>query len=376
MNVSLRSSLRSLFRFVFPFVFGIALAAALVACTPDASTDDPGMRSAAVDDAVRAHMNEYTVPGLSLAVVQDGQVVKRDAYGLADRAASRSATNQTIYQLASVTKTTAGVGVMRLVERGVLALDDSIHTHLSDLPDPWRGVTLRHVLSHTSGLPSMLDPDTGDLLDGSTTAEAFAAAAKRPLQFDPGARWAYTQINYYVAQRIVEQTTGQPWEAYAHEHIFAPAGMSNTFFLGETAPDSGRVATAYRVPDRAPEPFDFDAAYEYYVPAAAGLFSTTGDLVHLVRALRTGALLSPDPKRQMWTAVDTDYADAPIAGYGIGWTVDTYEGHRRVWHSGGGKATVMHYPDDALSVIVLTNRAGHDVNALASAVTDIFLPED
>jgi CubicO group peptidase (beta-lactamase class C family) len=75
----------------------------------------------------------------------------------------------------------------------------------------------------------------------------------------------------------------------------------------------------------------------------------------------------------MWTAVETSYADAPIAGYGIGWTVDALDGRRRVWHSGGGKATFMHYPDDGLTVIVLTNRVGHDVNALATTISKEYL---
>jgi CubicO group peptidase (beta-lactamase class C family) len=219
----------------------------------------------------------------------------------------------------------------------------------------------------------MLDPSTGDLIAGTTTADAFRAAQQQPLQHPPGAKWAYNQTGYHVAQRIVERVTCQTWEAYAHEQVFRPAGMADTFFLGEAAPDSARVATPYRVSDGTPTPFDLNDAYEYYIPTAAGLYSTAGDLARLAQALRDGTLLAPATKRAMWTPVEASYADAPIDGYGIGWTIDRYEGQRRAWHSGGGKAAYLHHRDAGLTVIACTNRASHDVNALTTAIARVYL---
>ena len=315
--------------------------------------------------------SESNVPGASVAVVQNGEVVQQLNYGVSDRGTERPVTDSTIFQLASATKMFAGTAVMMLVEEGRLSLDDSVHTHLPSLPDAWRGVTIRQAMSHTSGLPSLIDPKTGDLRGGSTMTAAWWAVQEKPLRDTSTTTWRYNQTGFEIVRRIIERVSGQSWEAFAEDRIFAPAGMESTFFVGQPAPDSSRLATPYR---EEYEAFDFAEAYEYYIPTAAGLFSTAGDLARFATALSGGRLLGASAREQMWTSVPFDEStiDA-IEGYGIGWTVDAQDGHRRVWHSGGGKAALMHYPDDDLTVILLTNRAGFDVFTPTTDIAGLYL---
>ena len=348
----------------------VLLAAACA--SPDASPPDtPEGRAEAVDAIVQDVMAANDVPGASVAIVHHGDVVYQPSYGVADRTTEQPATDSTMYQLASATKAIAGTAVMMLVEEGRIALDDVVHTHLPELPDAWRGVTVRQVMSHTSGLPGLIDPQTGDLRGGSTMDDAWAAVQQQPLADTSTTTWRYNQTGFEIARRIVERVSGRPWEAFARQRIFGPAGMRSTFFLGQLVPDSARLATPYREDFAA---FDFADAYEYYIPTAAGLFSTTGDLARFATALTSGQLLSADARATMWTPVPFEETtiDA-IEGYGIGWTVDAQERHRRAWHSGGGKAIVAHYPDDALTVILLTNRAGFDVVSPAFEIAGLYL---
>ena len=328
-------------------------------------------RSDVIGSIVNKARSESDVPGASVAVVKDGEVVQQLNYGVADQATERPVTDSTIFQLASATKIFAGTAVLMLEEDGRLSLDDSVHTHLPGLPDAWRGVTIRQAMSHTSGLPSLIDPQTGDLRGGSTMEAAWRAVQQKPLQDTTTTTWRYNQTGFEIVRRIIETVTGQSWETVAQERLFAPAGMRNSFFVGQPAPDSTRLATPYR---ENYEAFDFADAYEYYIPTAAGLFSTTGDLARFAQALSSGQLLGAEARERMWTSVPFEETtiDA-VEGYGIGWTVDEQDGHRRVWHSGGGKAALMHYPDDNLTVILLTNRAGFDVFTPTTEIAALYL---
>ena len=355
---------------LFPHtIIPVLLALLLAGCASPPET--PEERSAAVDEVVRNVMDDSGVPGAAVAVVQHGDVVYRQTYGVADRATGRPVTDSTLFQLASASKPIAGVVLMTLVDDGRPRLDDPIHEHLPDLTDAWRGVTVRQAMSHTAGLPRMLNPETGDLLGGETTAEAFRKAQQKPLADTTTRTWSYNQIGYEVARRVMETAADTSYEALADARVFTPAGMSGTHFLGQSPPSPEQVVTGYR---EGPEAMRFDEAYEYYVPTAAGVFSSTSDLVRMMDAVATGDLLSPGARRAMWTSAPFEESEiGAITGYGIGWTVDEQDGHRRVWHSGGGATMLMHFPDDALTVVYLTNRFSHDVITPATDVADLYL---
>jgi len=333
--------------------------------------------SVSVDSIARRHMDAKPIPGLSVAVVQDGRIATQSTYGVADLASMRAATDSTIYQLASLTKAVTGIGLMMLVEEGHVALDDSIHTHLPDLPEAWHGITVRQTISHTSGLPPILD-ENGDPRGGGTVDAAWAQVQQQPLTATPGAAWSYTQTGGEVIRRLAEAVTGQSWEAFVQKHIIEPTGMQRTFFLYQPPPDSARVATGYDLEEGSLIAHDWVETYDYYIPTAMGLSSTTGDLARLSIALAEGRLINQASRAAMWTPTAHESGgfgtwDGTSSGYGVGWIMDTGHEHRRVWHSGGGMTTLHHYPDDGLTVIVLTNLSGAAPNAIAHDIAGVFL---
>lgn len=365
---------------------GLLLAASLLfgsqlsnAQTFEASVPSPSAvadKSTIVDSIAQKHMSEKPIPGLSLAVVKDGRLVNQSSYGVAELASMRLTTNTSIYQLASVTKIFTGIGLMILVEEGRIALDDPIHDYLPTLPEAWRGVTVRQAVSHTSGLPNLLD-ENGDP-PGGTMSEAWQRVQEKSLKETPGKVWSYSQMGPEVIRRITEEVTDQSWEDFVRERILEPTGMQNTYFLYQSPPDSSRVTTGYDLEDGSLISHDWAKSYDYYIPTAMGIFSTTGDLARLINALRSGKLLNLSTRQAMWTPSSheegglKDWGDGTV-GYGVGWIVDTDQGHQRRWHSGGGHSAFVYYPNDDLTVIVLTNLSGAGPNAIASDIADVFL---
>ena len=186
--------------------------------------------TADVDAYVQRLMTKRHIPGVSIAVVKDGEVVLAKGYGLANVELGVPATENTVYQLASVTKTFTATAVMMLVQDGKLTLDDKITERLADLPKAWEKVTVRHLLSHTSGIKSYTS-----LRDfGKTVRKDYAPrdllelVSKEPLEFSPGDKWNYSNTNYFLLGMLIEKESGRKYGEFMAERIFKPLGMTNT----------------------------------------------------------------------------------------------------------------------------------------------------
>ena len=330
----------------------------------------------AIERWLRAQMQLNHIPAVGVAVVRDGRVVLQRALGTANLEWRTPATVRTAFPLASATKPLTGMAVMRLVEEGRLALDSSVTHYLPEAPAAWRPVTVRHLLTHASGISDDLGPNApGD------AAEATRRVAARPLTFAPGSRSSYGIGGYAVAQHLVERVTGEPFPTTLHRHVLAPLGMTRTRF--DHATNDGPFRAADVVPERAGvyrlEPpggatpsgtgaqriawFHFGA--EAYT--AGGLLSTTEDLARWATALHGGALLGPAARRALW-------GDTASTGFGVGWVIGRYRGQRTVGHSGGpALADLLHLPDARLTVVVLANQS-RLYPYLAHGVADLLLP--
>ena len=319
-----------------------------------------------VDDFIRAQLRTQRIPGLSLAVIQDGRIVKAEGYGFADLAARRPATPDTVYKIASVSKAILASGVMRLVQDGRLELDRPIGTYLEQTPPSWASITIRHLLSHTSGL--VREGPAFDAMRAISDAEVVRSAYPVPLRFAPGERHEYGNLNYFALAEIIRVVSGRPWTAYMQRQIFTPAGMSSTW----------PTSTATVVPNRAAGYVDNDAlkpapAWVALRPSGAFL-STVRDLAKWDAALDAGLLLSDATKRQMWTP--TKLNDGTAAPYGLGWYVSLHNGRRRVQHTGGmpgARAGFVKYPDDRLTIIVLMNLDDVDIESILGGVASRYL---
>ena len=262
----------------------------------------------------------------------------------------------TPFQIMSVTKSITAVAVLLLVEEGRLALDVPVERYLPDLPAVWRSVTVRHLLGHTSGIPSISAFERPPCDPGRSQADyrpgdVLREVACLPLAFAPGERWSYGDTGYYLLGRVIAALTGDTYDAFLRARMFAPLGMSDTRL--QRRPPLPGVAQGYRWTDGQHEPVP---PLDPMVDEANGaLVSTVRDLARWDAALDEHRLITPATRDTMWTPVPVRTGAAP---YGLGFGLTPFAGRRRVGHTGGGPggATAFSkFPDDRLSVVLLTN---------------------
>jgi CubicO group peptidase (beta-lactamase class C family) len=347
---------------------------ALAACHHAPAGVSEADRLAAVDAQARSAMAKRAIPGIAIAVIRDGQPAHVLVSGDADLASHAPVTGDTPFQLASTTKLFSSIAVLRLVADGKLQLDDPVGDHLDGLPPAWRAITVRQLLSHTSGLPDVTR-STGELdLVADDWEHALPLVADAPFRFRPGTGWAYTQTNYAILQRMVEQVSGMAFEAFLDTRLFRPLGMRHTFFPDATR----RCATNYEPGREGRLEERTELAFPRYVHAAGGLCASLDDLVAWSAALEAGKVV---PLALLQEA----RAPARLAGgglarvggsvsYGLGRAVDQTAGHRWAGHSGGNSTAKRRYLDDGMTVIVLHNGAS-DPDAIASAVAHAMLDD-
>jgi D-alanyl-D-alanine carboxypeptidase len=346
-------------------------------------------RADKVDDYIQAEMQKRHIPGLALAVTQNGKVVKQKAYGLANVELNVPATPETVYQIASTTKTFTAAAILKLVEDGKLSLDDSVTKWLPEVPAAWNGVTVRHCLTHTSGLPDIvIDPCTLALV-ADTREEAIKKLAGMPVPNKPGETWSYNQTGYVLLGMILEKVSGLKFEEFLEQRFFRPLGMTSTRFADYKEIVPKRASLYTRIESCGPEgPKLFrdkiqsaQPAYVYhpYMHMGAGINTTAGDLVKWNLALDEEKVLKRATLDQMWSAAKLadgkDFRFGGTSGYAHGWVVDDRPGHKSVGHSGGGSTAYWRFLDDKLTVIVLTNLQGSDPDSLAQGVAALYVPE-
>ena len=316
-------------------------------------------QSAEVDQYIRAEMERQHIPGLSLVVARDGKIVKQSSYGLASIEFSAPATDVTLYQIASATKSFAATAVMMLVQQGKFRTTDSITTLLPGLPATWNGVTVRQLLSHTSGLPDLLARPGYGPLRWRTRKEALDSLPSQPMAGTPGGQWIYNQTNYLLLQDLIEKYCGEPLPVVFKQRIFDPLGMRLTVFDSRTVVPN--YATHYEYKDGLQLRALNDAAIYPWLFSAAGIGTTAEELYRFAEALRTHSILDSASIGEMWTpTLRNDGKTIIEAGpfrleYGYGFLVERTPGKRSMGHSGGGNAAFRIFPDDRLIVVVLHN---------------------
>ena len=295
-------------------------------------------------------------------VARDGKMLVSRSYGMANFEDSVPNTQQTRFPIASMTKTFTATAIMMLQERSKLSVRDLICKHLADCPPAWQQITVHHLLTHTSGIPDYTDsPDwlqtRGRLAPYTATIDRFK---DKPLEFQPGEKYKYSNSGYVLLGYIIERVSGQTYEGFLRNNIFAPLKMLNTGY------DDAKAIIPHRALGYSREGIHIIRAPYMHVPiskSAGGLYSTVDDLLLWDKALYTDILLSPKSLEAMFTVFKGDY--------GYGWHVDQQFKHRRVFHTGiilGFKTSIDRYIDDRVSVIILSNSDDTFINA---AVRDL-----
>ena len=270
-----------------PLIRAFAVCMALVACHRTGSRPADTDRSAAITKLAQSVVAQRGVPGIAIAVIRGGKPFQEAIYGVSNLATHAPVTDATPFQLASTTKLFSSTGVLLLVAEGMIDLDDTLASHLDGLPPAWHDVTIRQLLSHTSGLPD-ITRQTGELdLVADDWVHALPLVAEQPFRFQAGTDWAYTQTNYALLQRLVERLSGMPLEAFLEQRLFQPLGMRNTFFPGPQRQCAVNYQRAHdgRIVGR-PE-----LSFPRYVHAAGGLCASLRDLVAWELALDAGKVI-------------------------------------------------------------------------------------
>jgi len=335
-------------------------------------------RADQVDDYIRQAMKKSRIPGLALAVVKEGKVIKAQGYGVANLETDTPVTPETVFELASITKSFTATGIMLLVEDGKVGLDEKISKYLENTPDSWKNITVRHLLTHTSGLPS-LDKNFRSLVwtINVSTAEMYAAARKDPLGFAPGERWDYSDEGYFLLGMIIERVSGQNYANFLAKRIFQPAGMTNTSVLNQYKVIKNR-ARGYTIFQN--ELVNIRRDIQVELPSHYGIMSTALDLAKWDAALRSEKILKQSGLKLMWTPVKLNNGEPQP--YGFGWELDERHGHPVVGHGGITGTEITRFVDDGLTVIVLTNlgswgKATPNVKStgITTKVAEFYLPD-
>jgi CubicO group peptidase (beta-lactamase class C family) len=333
-----------------------------------------------VDEYIQIEMKKRLIPGLALVVIRDGEIVKMKGYGFANLEHEVPVNPDTVFELASVTKQFTAAAVMALVDEGNIRVDDPIVQYLPNSPQHWKDITVRHLLTHTAGLPNLENGfqalRKGGVRLNYTTTQLFNAAKNDPMSFAPGERWQYSDVGYFLLGMIIEKASGHTYRSFLASRFFEPLGMASTSVLDQWAVLKNRAA-GYTL--RNGQIVNIRRVIQVELPSHYGIFSTVRDLVKWDNALATGKVVKQLSLEQMWTPVKLNSGGS--FPYGFGWGIEERRGHRMITHSGITGTEYTRFPEHKLTVIVLTNLGRHigttEVNSwgLTKGVAGRFIPK-
>jgi CubicO group peptidase (beta-lactamase class C family) len=333
-------------------------------------------QAASVEAFLRRQMQKDRIPGLQVAVVQHGRIVLHRAYGIANLQYSVPVTDQTVFPICSITKAFTGVAMMQLVESGQLDLAAPVSKYLDGLPAPWKGVTIRQLLTHMSGIPNLLDNRTGVSVGGGGEDAAWTWVRAQPMDFAPGERFSYNQTNYALLGKIIDKLSGEPFVRFMTERQFQVAHLSQTGF-GDSRDVVKNKAQSYGYDYPSPASVGMlRNAYEDFPPflrTASGMNSTADDMARWIIALQQGQILKQkNTFTTLWAPAA--FNSGQLGQWALGWTVINRPVHRAVGMTGGGRAAFYLYPDDDVAVVILTNLAGSAPEELIDKVASYYIP--
>lgn len=335
-------------------------------CSP--GTTETGTAASSLATYLEDRAREAGFSGVVL-VARGDEVLLRQAYGLADRELGVPLETGHILPIGSLTKPITAVAALRLVQRGILDTGNRLCAFLAKCPDEWTDVTIEHLLTHTSGIPDLFeDVECAPVEETAAEIETTLAAADPTLDFTPGDSYDYNNFGYVLLAYVMELATGELWEDILRREVLAPLEMEHTRYDDVWAIVPGR-ARGYELVDDQIANIQYDDHCAY---AAGGLHSTVDDLAAFLRGAHTGLLLSAESRSA---------AFRPIGGgfYGYGWAVERSFGrpvHDHTGGIGGFSSYIAYYPEDELSVVVLSNLQEENTSGTACDLAAMYFAAD
>jgi CubicO group peptidase (beta-lactamase class C family) len=353
-------------------------------------------------DSIFAPLADKGSPGLAVLVQKDGRVIFRGGYGVRDLRTLDKIDAETNFRLASFTKQFTAMAVMLLVHDGKLQYDEKLSDVFPDFPAYGRSVTVRHLLTHTAGLPDYEElMEVAEKAKGTTWTETHQIQDGEVLtllkqqthgKFAPGTSWSYSNSGYVVLGLVVAKVAGEPFGQFLRRRIFEPLEMRNTlaYIKGRNSPPN----RAYGHSKEGDKFVETDQSSTSATLGDGGVYSNLVDLAKWDKALGNGVLLSREEMKPGLAAVklvdgseprwpsqpsDDNLNPSKPVSYGFGWFLDPYKGRARMWHSGstrGFRTVIERFTEERLTIIILCNRTDLDPNALALRVADIRHAEE
>ena len=321
---------------------------------------------ARIEQIVQSYVADHKFMGTVL-IAKDDKVLFDKGYGYANLEWQIPNTPDTKFRLGSVTKQFTAASILLLAERGKLKTDDPVKKYLPDAPAAWDKITIYHLLTHTSGIPSFTGfPEYPDFEKKPATPEELVKRFEdKPLEFEPGSKFKYSNSGYLLLGYLIDKVSGEKYPQFVKENIFVPLGMADSGY------DRNATVIAHRASGYTPTPPNGEIQNTGYIdmtiPYSAGaLYSTTRDLLKWERGLYGGKVLQAASLKKMTTPFKDNY--------GCGLFISTADGHKKIDHGGGIEGfntEVAYYPDDQLAVIVLANLNGGAPNEIANKAATI-----
>lgn len=334
------------------------LLAFTLAALPSSAARPSDAELAAYADKILTANYPAGEPGASALVVRDGKVVLRKGYGLANLELGVPVAPEMVFELGSVTKQFTAAAILMLAERGKLSLDDEITRFLADFPTQGKKITIEHLLTHVSGIPSYtgMAEWLSRLREDLTLEQLIGLFRGKPLEFSPGERMAYSNSGYILLGAIIEKASGKSYEDFIEQEIFAPLGMKSSHYAHQDEAVPGRVEGYEKNEQGYARARYLSMTHPY---AAGALQSTVDDLWRWEQGLAAGKVVSAPSLAKMFTPAKL--SSGVSTHYGYGWNTFDYQGRKVIEHGGGIFGFVTHVarvPEEKLYLAILSNNTG------------------
>jgi len=331
-----------------------------------------------IDKFLLKMMDERKIPGLQIAVIKDKKIVKMANYGIANIQDNIAVTKDTVFTINSMTKSFVGIAIMQLVERGKIKLTDKASSYISDLPKPWLNITIRQLLTNTSGLPSI---ESGTSLISPNGEDASWSLVKTlPMAAKPNTQFQYTSTNYLLLGKIITNVSGKHFTDFIVLNQLEKAGMMRTKSAGFThfkgvIPHQARGYT-YKFGN---ELTTIQYEISPFLRPAASMNSNVKEIAQWVIALQSRKLLNKSSSiKALWSPAVLENGKTAgfnrlLNGYALGWQVIDREDHAAVASVGGDRSALVIYPENNLSIVVITNLMGAGPESFIDEIANFYI---
>lgn len=336
---------------------------------------------------LKKEMEEKKIPGCQLIVLKNNTILLFEALGIASVPFSIPVKKNTIFSINSISKVFASVAIMQLQEQNKLNINDPISRYIDSIPDNWKKITIKQLMSHTSGLPD-IENEKG-LIGDKGQDSAWAMVKKLPLQSEIGEKFNYNATNYYILQHIIEKCSATTFEKFVRKNQFDVVGMKEIYYGNSYDVIKNKCPTySYYNQDKITNEYikgtKLKETYEEFptkMITDAGAFTTAEEMAKWIIGLQSGKLLKKNENiNTLWEPVKLNNGSYDGFGgflnaYALGWPVINRENHFAVAPVGGGRAAFIIYPKDNLTIILFTNLTGVSPEEIIEKIAKFYISD-